>query len=62
MTYQEARKMVEAITYIPICAEGTPIHPGRWTVAEGIDYPSWYERHINAYIKHHYGVTNVHLP
>ena len=56
-SYAEVRKRVDSLDYVPLCEEGAPIHPAGWSVADGIDYNAWYERHINAYIKHRYGVA-----
>ena len=45
---------VDSPFYVPLPTEGAPIHPGGWTVAEGIDYTAWYKKQIDAYCKYHY--------
>ena len=56
MNYKEARERCDSWAYVPLKCEGGPIHPAGWTVADDIDYDAWYNRHLDAYIKHYYHV------
>jgi len=58
MNYKEVRERVDSFTYVPLKAEGGPVHPMGWTY-DGTDeqYKAWYERQLNAYIKYAYNVV-----
>ena len=59
MTYEEAREKVTHPFYCDLKAEGAPAHPQGWTFGDFTHgaYAKWYDRQLNAYIKHHYGVS-----
>jgi len=56
MDYKEARERCESLFYVPLSSEGAPVHPAGWYTPDDIDYDAWYDKQLDAYIKHYYHV------